>query len=82
MFPSNVSGIFWLALPSKFYASHLPKNDIMITLVDVKDEEYTVKYIVKALAVSVGWKIFAVAHKLTEGYALVFQLVEDVKFKV
>ncbi|KAF6175567.1 hypothetical protein GIB67_003949 [Kingdonia uniflora] len=82
MFPSNVSGSFWLALPSKFCASHLPKNDIMITLIDVKDEEYTVKYIVKALAVSAGWRIFAVAHKLAEGDALVFQLVEDVKFKV
>ncbi|KAF6169137.1 hypothetical protein GIB67_038634 [Kingdonia uniflora] len=82
MFPSNVSGSFWLALLSKLCASHLPKNDIMITLVDVKDEEYTVKYIVKALAVSAGWRIFVVAHKLTEGDALVFQLVEDVKFKV
>ncbi|KAF6162841.1 hypothetical protein GIB67_029110 [Kingdonia uniflora] len=82
MFPSNVSGSFWLALPLKFCASHLPKNDIVITLVDVKDEEYTVKYIVKALAVSAGWRIFVVAHKLTEGDALVFQLVEDVKFKV
>ncbi|KAF6149862.1 hypothetical protein GIB67_010936, partial [Kingdonia uniflora] len=70
------------ALPIKFCASHLPKNDIMITLVDVKDEEYTVKYIVKALAVSAGWRIFVVAHKLAEGDALVFQLVEDVKFKV
>ncbi|KAF6176694.1 hypothetical protein GIB67_031358 [Kingdonia uniflora] len=40
------------------------------------------RYIVKALAVSVGWRIFVVAHKLTEGDALVFQLVEDVKFKV
>ncbi|KAF6173160.1 hypothetical protein GIB67_028458 [Kingdonia uniflora] len=82
MFLSNVSGSFWLALPSKFYASHLPKNDIMITLVDMKDEEYTLKYIVKALAVSAGWRIFTVAHKLTEGDALVFQLVMDVKFKV
>ncbi|KAF6163073.1 hypothetical protein GIB67_001401 [Kingdonia uniflora] len=82
MFPSNVSGRFWLALPPKLCASHLPKNDIMITLVDVKDEEYTVKYIVKALAVSAGWRIFVVAHKLTKGNALVFQLVEDVKFKV
>ncbi|KAF6158003.1 hypothetical protein GIB67_008132 [Kingdonia uniflora] len=82
MFPSNVSGSFWLALPSKFCASHLPKNNIMITPVDVKDEEYTVKYIVKALAVSVGWRIFVVAHKLIEGDVLVFQLVEDVKFKV
>ncbi|KAF6144170.1 hypothetical protein GIB67_004843 [Kingdonia uniflora] len=82
MFPSNVSGNFWLALPSKFCASHLPKNNIMITLIDMKDEEYTVKYIVKALAVSAGWRIFVVAHKLTEGDALVFELVEDVKFKV
>ncbi|KAF6170811.1 hypothetical protein GIB67_015763 [Kingdonia uniflora] len=82
MFPSNISGSFWLALPSKFYASHLPKNDIMITLVDVKDDEYTVKYIVKVLAVSNGWRIFTIANKLTEGGALVFQLVEDVKFKV
>ncbi|KAF6140732.1 hypothetical protein GIB67_035159 [Kingdonia uniflora] len=82
MFPSNVSDSFWLALLSKFCASDLPKNDIMITLVDVKDEEHTVKYIVKALAVSAGWRIFVVAHKLNEGDALVFQLVEDVKFKV
>ncbi|KAF6158027.1 hypothetical protein GIB67_014821 [Kingdonia uniflora] len=82
MFPSNVSGSFWLALPSKFCASHLPKNDIMITLVDVKDVENTVKYIVKALAVSAGWRIFTVAHKLAVGDALVFQLVEDVKLKV
>ncbi|KAF6151734.1 hypothetical protein GIB67_002017 [Kingdonia uniflora] len=82
MFPSNVSGSFWLALPSKFCALHLPKIDIMITLVDVKDEEYTVKYIVKALGDSAGLRIFVVAHKLTEGDALVFQLVQDVKFKV
>ncbi|KAF6145583.1 hypothetical protein GIB67_037616 [Kingdonia uniflora] len=82
MFPSNVSGSFWLALPSKLCASHLPKNDIMITLVDVNDEEYTAKYIVKALTVSAGWRIFVVAHKLAKGDALVIQLVEDVKFKV
>ncbi|KAF6173478.1 hypothetical protein GIB67_027173, partial [Kingdonia uniflora] len=80
--PEHPSFLKSVALPSKFCASHLPKNDIMITLVDVKDEEYTVKYIVKALAVSAGWRIFVVAHKLAEGDALVFQLVEDVKFKV
>ncbi|KAF6148260.1 hypothetical protein GIB67_012035, partial [Kingdonia uniflora] len=77
-----IDGSFWLALPSKFCSSYLPKNNIMITLADVNDEEYTVKYIVKALAVSSGWRIFVVAHKLAEGDALVFQLVDDVKFKV
>ncbi|KAF6144033.1 hypothetical protein GIB67_017641 [Kingdonia uniflora] len=80
MHPSNVSAGFWLALPAKFCHSHLPNNDVMITLVDENDKKYQVKFISKGL--SGGWAGFSIAHKLVEGDVLVFQLVEDCKFKV
>ncbi|KAF6159111.1 hypothetical protein GIB67_032728, partial [Kingdonia uniflora] len=66
-------------LPAQFCDLYLPKNDVMVTLVDEKDEECQVKF--KSGGFSVGWTGFSTAHNLVDGDALVFQLVKDVKFQ-
>ncbi|KAF6176153.1 hypothetical protein GIB67_023444 [Kingdonia uniflora] len=80
MVRSHVSGGFWLGLPAQFCDLYLPKNDVMVTLVDEKDEECQVKF--KSGGFSAGWTGFSTAHNLIEGDALVFQLVKDAKFQV
>ncbi|KAI3878762.1 hypothetical protein MKW92_045400 [Papaver armeniacum] len=84
MLRSHVSGCFWLGLPSKFCLSSLPKNDTLLTLVDVDvdGEEYTANYLPRKWGLSGGWRAFALAHKLAEGDALVFHLVKVSIFKV
>ncbi|KAI3840003.1 hypothetical protein MKX03_020491 [Papaver bracteatum] len=81
-FPSQVSGGFWLGLPSKFCSSSLPKSDTNFTLVDEDEEEYTANYLPRKLGLSGGWRGFSIAHKLVEGDALVFHLVDVSIFKV
>ncbi|KAI3993540.1 hypothetical protein MKX01_002553 [Papaver californicum] len=80
MVRSHVSGSFWLKLPSEFCNPNLPRENIVLTLLDEEGEEYIVKCLAHAL--SAGWRGFAIAHKLVEGDALVFHLVEAYKFKV
>ncbi|KAK9109172.1 hypothetical protein Sjap_017232 [Stephania japonica] len=82
MLHSHVNRGFWLGLPSMFCNMYLPKKDVEITLVDENKEEYTTKYLYSKNGLSGGWKGFAVAHKLVEGDALIFHLVEDTKFEV
>ncbi|XP_026440133.1 B3 domain-containing protein Os01g0234100-like isoform X1 [Papaver somniferum] len=81
MLRSHVVQGFWLGLTSKF-CSRLPKNDTEVTLVGEDGEEYTANYLSHKFGLSGGWRGFATAHKLVEGDALVFQLVEAAKFKV
>ncbi|KAI3933827.1 hypothetical protein MKW92_013150 [Papaver armeniacum] len=81
MLRSHVVQGFWLGLTSKFCSS-LPKNDTEVTLVGEDGEEYTANYLPRKFGLSGGWRGFATAHKLVEGDALVFQLVEATKFKV
>ncbi|KAI3840001.1 hypothetical protein MKX03_020489 [Papaver bracteatum] len=79
---SHVSGSFWLKLPSAFCNPNLPSKDIDLTLLDEEGEEYMVKCLAPKFSLSAGWRGFAMAHKLVEGDALVFHLIEAQKFKV
>ncbi|PIA56422.1 hypothetical protein AQUCO_00700623v1 [Aquilegia coerulea] len=82
MQPSHVSDGFWLGLPAKFCSSHLPKEDVMLTLVDENQEEFSAKYLTSKTGLSGGWRGFSLAHRLVEGDALVFHLIKDTKFQV
>ncbi|PIA56423.1 hypothetical protein AQUCO_00700624v1 [Aquilegia coerulea] len=82
MLPSHVSGGFWLGLPTKFCISHLPKEDVMMTLIDENQEELLAKFLPRKNGLSGGWKGFSIAHKLVEGDVLVFHLIKDTKFQV
>uniref|UniRef100_A0A7N0VMR6 TF-B3 domain-containing protein n=1 Tax=Kalanchoe fedtschenkoi TaxID=63787 RepID=A0A7N0VMR6_KALFE len=82
MLPSHVSGGFWLGLNVSFCKRHLPNRDSEVTLIDEDDEEYPTVYLPRKTGLSGGWKGFAVAHDLTDGDALVFQLIKPTAFKV
>ncbi|KAK3425488.1 B3 domain-containing protein At5g42700 [Eucalyptus grandis] len=82
MLPSHVSGGFWLGLSVQFCKSSLPKNDGVITLVDEDGEEFPTIYLARKTGLSGGWKGFSVAHELTDGDAVVFQLIKPTTMKV
>ncbi|XP_059623873.1 B3 domain-containing protein Os01g0234100-like isoform X2 [Cornus florida] len=82
MVKSHVSTGFWMSLPVPFCKSHLPKKDATLILEDESGEQFELKFLAEKSGLSAGWKKFAVGHKLLEGDALVFQLVEADKFKV
>ncbi|PIA56424.1 hypothetical protein AQUCO_00700625v1 [Aquilegia coerulea] len=82
MLPSHVSGGFWMGFPAKFCSSHLPKEDVMMTLVDENQEEFLARFLPRKTGLSSGWKGFSIAHKLVEGDVLVFHLIKDTKFQV
>ncbi|KAI3446004.1 hypothetical protein Pfo_002669 [Paulownia fortunei] len=79
---SHLSGKFYLGLPKKFCDAHLPSHDDTIVLVDENEQEYSMKYSVRKNRLSGGWRGFSIAHKLLEGDALVFHLIEPCKFRV
>ncbi|KAG8368348.1 hypothetical protein BUALT_Bualt15G0036200 [Buddleja alternifolia] len=79
---SHLSGKFYLGLPKKFCDAHLPSHDGPIVLVDENENEYNTKYSVRKNRLSGGWRGFSIAHKLLEGDALVFLLIEPCKFRV
>ncbi|PIA58185.1 hypothetical protein AQUCO_00500248v1 [Aquilegia coerulea] len=64
MFPSHVSKGFWMRLPVEFCNAHLPKHDVKMTLIDENQEEFVINYLWDKIALSGGWKCFALAHKL------------------
>ncbi|KAI3881393.1 hypothetical protein MKX03_000848 [Papaver bracteatum] len=82
MLRSQVTGGFWLGVPTKFCEAFMSKNRIKMTLVDEKGENYKVKYIPESTGLSGGWRRFAVDHKLRVGDAVLFQLVDLMTFKV
>ncbi|WRX30691.1 B3 DNA binding domain - like 10 [Theobroma cacao] len=82
MLQSHVTGGFWLGLPVHFCKRNLPKRDEVMTLIDEEGQEYPAIYLARKTGLSGGWKGFAVAHKLVDGDALVFQLVRPTTFKV
>lgn len=51
-------------------------------LEDEDGSEYEAVYIGKRSGLSGGWRAFALDHKLDDGDALVFELVEASRFKV
>ncbi|XP_047306772.1 putative B3 domain-containing protein At5g58280 [Impatiens glandulifera] len=82
MVRSHVYSCFWLGLPSRFCETYLPKDTVDIVLEDEKGEEYNAVYIGKRAGLSGGWRGFALEHKLDDGDALIFQLVQPQRFKV
>ncbi|XP_058216878.1 putative B3 domain-containing protein At5g58280 [Rhododendron vialii] len=61
---------------SHVYSYHLPKLIEDIVLENEKGAKYDAVYIGKRVGLSDGWKAFALDHKLDDGNALVFELVE------
>lgn len=51
-------------------------------LEDENGSEYKAVYIGKRCGLSGGWRGFALEHKLDDGDALVFELVDAARFKV
>ncbi|KAF5194513.1 B3 domain-containing protein [Thalictrum thalictroides] len=82
MLPSHVYKGFWMGIPAEFCKAHLPKHDVQLTLIDENQEEFVTNYLWDKIGLSGGWKGFAVAHKLVERDALVFQLIKATTFQV
>ncbi|KAK4492132.1 hypothetical protein RD792_002929, partial [Penstemon davidsonii] len=82
MVRSHVYSCFWLGLPTKFCVDHLPKSTVDMVLENEKGMEYDAVFISKRTGLSGGWRAFALDHKLDDGDALVFELIEPTKFKV
>jgi hypothetical protein len=74
--------LFFQGLPSRFCEEHLPKTVYNMTLEDEDGSEYDAVYIGTRSGLSGGWRAFALEHKLDDGDALVFELVEPARFKV
>ena len=69
-------------LPVHFCKTNLPKRDEMITLIDEDGDEFPTLFLARKTGLSGGWRGFAIAHKLADGDALVFQLIKRTAFKV
>ncbi|CAH9094047.1 unnamed protein product [Cuscuta europaea] len=82
MVRSHVYSCFWLGLPTRFCDDHLPKSTVDMVLEDEEGAEFDAIFISKRTGLSGGWRAFALEHKLDDGDALVFDLVEPTKFKV
>lgn len=54
----------------------------MVTLIDEDGTEYSTIYLAGKTGLSGGWRGFAIAHDLTDGDALIFQLIKRTTFKV
>ncbi|KAK7346547.1 hypothetical protein VNO80_21068 [Phaseolus coccineus] len=79
---SHVASCFGMGLPVSFCKRHLPDKDTTIILEDESGKEYNTKFIACKMGLSAGWRQFSAVHKLQEGDAVVFQLVEPTKFKI
>ncbi|KAH0465330.1 hypothetical protein IEQ34_005433 [Dendrobium chrysotoxum] len=82
MLRSHVSSCFWLGLPTKFCRDHLPLSETKMILEDEEGEEHEAIYIARRTGLSGGWRSFAVDHKLEDGDALVFKLIELSRLKI
>ncbi|CAL5204663.1 unnamed protein product [Lathyrus oleraceus] len=82
MLQSHVTGGFWLGLPVHFCKQNLPKQDEVMTLVDEDGDESSTTFLAYKTGLSAGWRGFAIAHKLADGDALIFELVNRTTFKV
>ncbi|GFP91201.1 putative B3 domain-containing protein at5g58280 [Phtheirospermum japonicum] len=82
MVRSHVYSCFWLGLPNKFCEDHLPGSTVDMGLEDEEGSEYSAVFISKRTGLSGGWRAFALDHKLDDGDALVFELIEPTKFKI
>ncbi|KAF5199381.1 B3 domain-containing protein [Thalictrum thalictroides] len=82
MVRSHVYSCFWLGLPAEFCEKHLPSFEVTMFLEDADGLEYESIYKAEKRGLSGGWRGFALAHKINEGDALVFQLIETERFKI
>eukprot|EP00250_Pteridium_aquilinum_P034145 c7136_g1_i1 orf=154-1278(+) len=82
MLQSHVTGGFWLGLPSFFCKTYLPKKDEKIVLENEKGDEWETVFLANKAGLSGGWRGFSLDHGLVDGDALVFELVEQWRFKV
>lgn len=82
MLHSHVYNGFWLGLPSEFCQNHLPLDDLAMTLEDTDGSAYKTLYKGKKNGLSAGWRGYALAHKLDDGDAVVFELTKPDRFKV
>ncbi|KAJ3673694.1 hypothetical protein LUZ60_005686 [Juncus effusus] len=82
MLHSHVTRGFWFGLYKQWCVDHLPKSDCTVTLIDEDGAEFDTKFFSVRTALSGGWQGFAVAHKLVDGDACVFHLVNPTTFKV
>ncbi|KAL7113787.1 hypothetical protein ACP275_04G080900 [Erythranthe tilingii] len=82
MVRSHVYSCFWLGLPGKFCKDHLSKSTVDMVLENEEGEEYDAKFISERTGLSGGWRAFALDHKLDDGDALLFELIEPTRFKV
>lgn len=69
-------------LPTRFCEDHLGKLTVDMVLENEEGAEYEAVYIGKRTGLSGGWRAFALDHKLDDGDALVFELIEPTRFKV
>ncbi|RZC91565.1 hypothetical protein C5167_027625, partial [Papaver somniferum] len=79
---SHVYQGFWLNVPSEFCNKYLDKKTFNIWLENAEGKEYETNFIGTSYGLSGGWGTFALAHKLHDGDALVFQLIDKIRFKV
>ncbi|KAH9717044.1 putative B3 domain-containing protein [Citrus sinensis] len=77
MVRSHVYSCFWL-----FCKQNLPKTVTEMVLEDENGREFEAVYIGQKKGLSGGWRAFALHHKLDDGDALVFELVEQKRFKI
>lgn len=82
MVRSHVYSCFWLGLPTSFCNKHLPKSTVSMVLEDEDGNDYDAVFISERTGLSGGWRAFALEHKLDDGDALVFELVEPRRFKI
>ncbi|XP_024981963.1 putative B3 domain-containing protein At5g58280 isoform X2 [Cynara cardunculus var. scolymus] len=78
-YPSFVKS---MGLPTSFCKKHLPKSTVSMVLENEDGNEYDAVFISERTGLSGGWRAFALEHKLDDGDALVFELVEPTRFKI
>ncbi|PIA65110.1 hypothetical protein AQUCO_00100536v1 [Aquilegia coerulea] len=82
MVRTQVYSCFWLGIPTEFCQNHLPSDDVTIVLEDEDGLEYNSVYLADRKGLSGGWRAFALAHKLDDGDALVFELTEPRRLEI
>ncbi|XP_050216945.1 putative B3 domain-containing protein At5g58280 [Mercurialis annua] len=82
MVRSHVYSCFWLGLPTDFCKDHLPEEELELILEDENGATYDAKYHFRLTGLRGGWREFALDHKLDDGDAVVFELVQKDRFKV
>ncbi|KAI3941358.1 hypothetical protein MKW92_005305, partial [Papaver armeniacum] len=80
---SHVSGSFQMRIPSEFHDNHL-SMETKVSIVLEDGEGLTNETIYNGVTgfLIAGWKLFSMDHKLDDGDALVFELIEPTRFKV